>query len=486
MDPLTPSLTPRNPKDHDKVPEPESLSGAATRQIPQVIPVTSMLTKQNSTPSLHKTPEQTPEEIELRDETTAALTAGSQTVAPQAENDTSATRGQSKEAGFSSERNASSASTHGFGGNWLLPEMGEEYPMSLGTVSQATTKLRRKPVSDPKHFGISPLSAEIVKDIPQLSQYPILLQFPVQSVNPDSLMALSRSQRRTLMNHLSNLRQLSQVMLSDGTIISKTRWFGTNGSQLSNSALLAISVALRRRPVVFAELLGLSPPSVLLELKPFCRSPLVGWEHIPRFIHAVGRSVFHRHSNPIEPATIATIAGDIVATMIENCGPSKISDSKQDFIPEFLNVIRAQQSEDAGMHIGLMRSGIEKYIKNSRDKLEKKLEIGQVIVDSTFGALSAVPIVSALPAALAPTAHAFGDRYKKRKLEKWDSLRQHMDLAIQDSIIGQMNVYKTFIPVRNAEGEVKEKIAVDAAKFLNGYKAALEYNSIPYYPSIDK
>lgn len=54
--------------------------------------------------------------------------------------------------------------------------------------------------------------------------------------------------------------------------------------------------------------------------------------------------------------------------------------SANDLLLGFLDVIKAQPSGDAGMHIGLMKRGIVKYIKRRRDKTEAGLNVAQVIV----------------------------------------------------------------------------------------------------------
>lgn len=60
-------------------------------------------------------------------------------------------------------------------------------------------------------------------------------------VNPVAVMGLSS---RSLMNNLATLSQRVKVVTADGTVLSKKRWFGVDGSDLSNSSILALSIAL--------------------------------------------------------------------------------------------------------------------------------------------------------------------------------------------------------------------------------------------------
>jgi hypothetical protein len=366
--------------------------------------------------------------------------------------------------------NASSTGGDPSASKWLLDEASTSCPMNLGSLKASKGSL-----------ALVTVSTDMLRSIPRLQQVPMLVRFRIELVSPDAVMGLSRSERRFLMKDLSNVFQRVHVATTDGLVLSKRKLFGVNGSDLSNSSILALSFALRSRPQTFAELLGVSPPSVLKELQPFCVSPLIRCEHIPRFVHAVARSILHRHANPRHPADIATLAGDVVSEIMIQSGSGLDGSGANQLLSGFLDVIRAQRPDDAGMHIGLMKCGVVKYIKRSRDKMEKKLKVVQEIIDCTLGGLTTVPVGGVVPAILAPSIHAQGERVIKAKVKKWDDLQAKMEAIIQNEILGQLSIYKTYIPRRNEKDEIVERIQVnDREKFESGYKLALDYNSVPY------
>jgi hypothetical protein len=374
----------------------------------------------------------------------------------------------------SSTQNKSSMSTPG-SGDWLLSS---DAPMPLGSLRSATVNNTM--------FGVALRGDDLSRQIPRLLQVPF--QFHVYTINPDELMALARVQRRLLMKDLATTTQRTIVVLGD-SVVSSNKLLRKKGTDLSNSAIMALSVALRGRPVVFAELLGVSPPSVIMELKPFCKGDIIKVENVPRFMHAVARSIAHRHSNPTVPADIGSLAGDIVAEIFCNSGSTISEESLKSLRLGFLDVLRVQGGTDAGMHIGLLRCGFEKYLNRRQAKVESRLRAAQLIIDATIGALTTLPIGFGIPpsvlSGIPRIIRAGGDRFIKFKLKRWDELRNNLDRMIENDILGQLRVYRTFIPVRNDKDEIQERIPIDEASFVAAFQSALRYNSITI-PNLNK
>jgi hypothetical protein len=62
----------------------------------------------------------------------------------------------------------------------------------------------------------------------------MLLRFRIELVKPDAVMGLPRSERRFLMEYLSNVFQRVYIATTDRLVLSKQKLCGVNGSDLSN------------------------------------------------------------------------------------------------------------------------------------------------------------------------------------------------------------------------------------------------------------
>lgn len=72
---------------------------------------------------------------------------------------------------------------------------------------------------------------------------------------------------------------------------------------------------------------------------------------------------------------------------------------------------------------------------------------------------------------------------KKAKAKKWDALQVKMESIIQNKILGELNICKSYIRRWDERGVGYERISVqNRDEFERGYKAACDYNSITYNP----
>jgi hypothetical protein len=270
-----------------------------------------------------------------------------------------------------------------------------------------------------KNFGCVNLDAPEFKDVfNAVRGRPSTLQ--VQRVDPDALRSLSRPGRRRAIEALASKKVKIVVLNPRGLFYTKP-----DGDEVDLATVMILAIALRgKQHELVAELVGLSPVTVMKHLLKFCRPPFMRLADITGLVHSTARNIAHSHDGrTAEPTTTVKLVARIIASLLEFTPHKSIEGQHRENLTNSFGKLlsRWDDDRDRGVHIGLVFAGLKIYTQNKRIRAEKKYAKATLLCDLVFASLSAVPTAAPVFA----VANVFADHLLERgRAARVDPLQQ--------------------------------------------------------------
>jgi hypothetical protein len=240
--------------------------------------------------------------------------------------------------------------------------------------------------------------------------------FQVHRVPSEVIQNLGRGDLRRLVQLLSLCSTTFKLKTGDRTLLT-----GPHGDPVDFATLMILGLSLRGKQDIAAEALGLSPSTVLEKMKKYCQPPFMRLEDLGNFAHAVARSIAHTHNGrtPDEDTSPVLIkAAEIVARLLHVTSETLTQEFLEGLARCVYQMLRRDQNNpdarDQGIRMGILISGVKKYVKACRENTAKKYENVNLVVEAVFGALSATPGAPAFAATLPFIQRMINRHYGKR------------------------------------------------------------------------
>ena len=145
-------------------------------------------------------------------------------------------------------------------------------------------------------------------------------------------------------------------------------------------------------------------------------------------------------------------------------------------ISNYLHIVYSDD-KDRGTQVGLVLSGIKKFVLQSEKSLDQKFKIGKLIIDTVFRAISAFPCAAGLTAVLQPATGYGLEKLQANKIKSQEEFQIYItkwyNAAIDFPIFADGSV--PFALKDGSTIQVKVKVIV----FQEWLMKMMQYNGFP-------
>jgi hypothetical protein len=268
---------------------------------------------------------------------------------------------------------------------------------------------------------------------------------------------------------------------------------------LSPASILIAGVGLQGHAEVFAELVGCAPTSVVLELCPLLKPPIIKLKHLPIFMQCAARNVTDDKSS--RPSGVVELVLQVASAVASAVQHSSSSDKEQ--IQELVRNtvhygyrndaedIEDRDHKDTGCRVGLLIAGIQLYIEHVTDAIQHKRVFVETLIEVSANLLTGVPTAGFVFGAVGVLVKNAWNKRQEDKIKKKRDLivdvRQFFRVAIASQIfLDDELTIKTVVEEVDSNGikkmvEKTKSVEIKDAMFSKWYQKIMEWTGTELY-----